>query len=152
MATPKTREDKRNHAEEMYIKGYTQTKIAEILKVNIKTVGEWKVKYEWEEKAKNDSISLKNVLRKLVNLLDIELKKGESPASIEKGEVVNADNISKITSAIAKLADNKVMAFQAMQVMEELQDFLILNNEGEFLKQIASLMPNFIEYMMHKEK
>ena len=136
----------------MYIKGYTQTEIAEMLKVNIKTITSWKQKYHWEEKAKNDTISLKNVLRKLTKRLQLEMEKGETPESIEKGETFNADNVSKITSAIAKLADKKVLAFQAMQVMEEFQDWLVMTNQGEFLKQIAMFMPDFIDYMISKEK
>lgn len=152
MATPKDKQAKLSQAETMYLKGYTQTEIAEMLSVNIKTITAWKQKFQWEEKAKNDSITLKNVLRKLTKRLQIEMEKGETPESIEKGESFNADNVSKITSSIAKLADKKVLAFQAMQVMEEFQEFLIRNNQGDFLKQIAMLMPDFIEYMMSKEK
>ena len=104
------------------------------------------------EKAKQDSITLKNVLRKLTQRLQLEMEKGETLESIQKGEVFNADNVSKITSAISKLADKKVLAFQAMQVMEEFQEFLIRNNQGDFLKQIAMLMPDFIDYMISKEQ
>lgn len=108
---------KKDYAKRLYVEGYTQKAIAEIVGVTEKTIGKWKEKYNWDHHKKGYLITKETQIQEWQDQID-ELNtaircrpEGERYASSKE-----ADIIGKLSKAIQNLEkevaiEDKVNAF-----------------------------------------
>lgn len=126
----------------MYESGdYTQLEIADFLGLDNKTITAWKQKYGWEERKTSALQTDSEIIKKLKKSLKEELEK--TP--------LNADNVSKLNTALKSFSDRKVLASQGISVLSKYMNYLIISGKQELGKQVAASSPDFIKYLLDNE-
>jgi predicted transcriptional regulator len=120
---------------------YTQTEIAEILGITMSTITEWKKKFKWEERKEAADLTDAEILKKLKESLKEELDK----------KPLNADNVSKLNTAIRTISDRKIMASTGITVLSKFMNYLMLSGKQDIAKLVASASPDFINHLLDHE-
>jgi hypothetical protein len=113
------RDKKQKDALGLYVRGYSLQSISEMetIKVGIKTLNDWKKKFNWEEEKQLQNISpneIKGMIRSNV-------------AAIKAGKAMpyKPDDISKLASSWEKMDDHKKKAVYSMEAFDGLTDWLL---------------------------
>lgn len=148
----KERDQKIKDAEGLYIRGYSLQSISnmENIQVGIKTLTEWKKKYDWEEKKQLENISpseIKAMIRANI-------------AAIKSGKQMpyKPDDISKLAAAWDKMDDNRKKAVYSMEAFDAFADWFMditAKSKGEkrdqylaLIKQIRALQSQYIDTLI----
>lgn len=135
----KVDENKKELAYILFMQGTTNKEISARLEISEKTIGVWSETLGWKEKRSAKEISrpeiINRLLKKLVDMLD-------------KGEI-NADEVSKISSAIEKIDREQGNLFMYINVFMEFGTWLnkLIGTEisAEDAKLIVRLQDRFIQ-------
>jgi hypothetical protein len=123
---------KKQHARDLYVKGFILETIAEITGMALTTVNKWAKEGDWETARQSNYIAL-GELRQTILESFISLKKGEKPN-------IKPDEAAKYASAFEKLSDKrKVLSFMH-ESFEMLTDELtkeVQNARGKAAKESA---------------
>lgn len=128
MATKDT-QLKKDYAKRLYLEGYTQKAIAEIVWVTEKTIGKWKEKYNWDADKTSYLIRKENQIegwQDQIEELNNKIKSrdpGERHATSKE-----ADIIGKLSRAIQNLEkevniEDKVSAFMELIKFVRVRDY-----------------------------
>lgn len=137
---------KKSQAKELFVKGFSITNISEILKVGIKSLGNWRNAGNWDDE--KDMASLKPS-----NIRNLTLK---CALAIERGEKLpyKADDISKIVAAFDRITDSRKIAVYSMESLDGFSSYMLekaAKNTGkkreELLELIQKIRPQFDEYI-----
>ena len=138
-------------AKDLFMLGYTQTQIAEITKVSIKTMSQWAIAGKWQELRAEEGLKAETITDLAQNLLITQLKalsetgvdpETGKPKKMDKGDIDAAQKLHTMvkgkTQRWADIVNN----------VRELVDF-IASQDSELAKLI---MPLVNEYIMAKRK
>lgn len=109
-------EQKKQHARDLYIKGFDLETISEIIEVALSTVRRWAKDHDFE-KAKQSSFIALSEIRNTILQSFIDLKDGKKPT-------IKPDEAAKYASAFEKLSDRKKVLSYMYESFELLTDEL----------------------------
>lgn len=125
---------KKQHARDLYVKGFILETIAEITGMALTTVNKWAKEGDWETARQSNYIALSE-LRQTILESFISLKKGEKPT-------IKPDEAAKYASAFEKLSDKrKVLSFmhESYEMLTDELTKAVENAKGKAQKE-TSLM------------
>ena len=125
---------KKQHARDLYVKGFILETIAEITGMALTTVNKWEKDGDWETARQSNYIALSE-LRQTILESFISLKKGEKPT-------IKPDEAAKYASAFEKLSDKrKVLSFmhESYEMLTDELTKAVENAKGKAQKE-TSLM------------
>lgn len=125
---------KKQHARDLYVKGFILETIAEITGMALTTVNKWAKDGDWETARQSNYIALSE-LRQTILESFISLKKGEKPT-------IKPDEAAKYASAFEKLSDKrKVLSFmhESYEMLTDELTKAVENAKGKAQKE-TSLM------------
>lgn len=125
---------KKQHARDLYVKGFILETIAEITGMALTTVNKWAKEGDWETARQSNYIALSE-LRQTILESFISLKKGEKPT-------IKPDEAAKYASAFEKLSDKrKVLSFmhESFEMLTDELTKAVENAKGKAQKE-TSLM------------
>lgn len=146
------RDKKMKDALGLYIRGYTLQSISEMetIKVGVKTLTDWKKKYNWDEEKQLHNIS-PNEIKSMIRANIASIKSG-------KQMPYKPDDISKLASSWEKMDDIKKKAVYSMEAFDALIDYftdITAKSTGKkrennlfLLKEIRTIQENYIETLI----
>ena len=131
-------------AERMYVQeGKTLEQIKEILQVSLPTLSDWSKKCDWPkkraEKLKRPQLIEERVRHKLYEKLEALCQVHNEDFGSKE-----ADQISKLVSALGKLEANRDPLRAAVSIMEQFTNFL-RRKQPQLIPQLAEIIPAFFE-------
>ncbi|UDQ55004.1 hypothetical protein LJF28_04880 [Chryseobacterium indologenes] len=146
------RDKKQKDALGLYVRGYSLQSISEMetIKVGVKTLTDWKKRYNWDEEKQLQNIS-PNEIKAMIR---------SNIASIKSGKQMpyKPDDISKLASAWDKMDDNQKKAVYSMEAFDAFIDWftdITAKSKGQkrednlsLLKTIRILQDNYIETLI----
>jgi len=146
------RDQKIKDAEALYIRGFSLQSISEFetIKVGVKTLTDWKKRYNWDEKKQLENIS-PNEIKAMIRSNIAAIKSG-------KQMTYKPDDISKLASAWDKMDDNRKKAVYSMEAFDGFIDWFtdtVAKSSGnkreanlQLLKTIRNLQDTYIETLI----
>lgn len=146
------RDRKQKDALALYVRGFSLQSISEFetIKVGIKTLTDWKKRYNWDEEKQLQNISpneIKTMIRS--NIAAIKLGK-QMPYS--------PDGISKMAKAWGEMDDSRKKAVYSMEALDAFIDHFIditakstgkkRENNLHLLKEMRIIQENYIETLI----
>lgn len=134
-------DNKRIWAQELFVKmGLPQKDIAERVQVTEKTIGNWKLKYEWDLLRAAEVTTSENTVRSIYS----QISKITRAADEEKRvlTVSESDMISKLAASAQKLQNKATLTFY-VEVMEQFVNYL-KNVDLELAKVVVVHQYEFI--------
>lgn len=122
----------------LFEEGQSIATIAGMLSVTTKTVEVWRDTRNWNELRVARETAPQEIVKNLYSRL----------ADMARDQQANPDDIAKISSAIERITDKKANSYQAMQVMQLFQDYLVLSGKNELVREVAGVAPDFVEYLI----
>lgn len=146
------RDKKMKDALGLYIRGYTLQSISgmETIKVGVKTLTDWKKKYNWDDEKQLHNIS-PNEIKAMIR---------SNIASIKLGKQMpyKPDDISKLASAWDKMDDIKKKTVYSMEAFDAFIDWMTditAKSTGKkrednlwLLKKVRTLQENYIDTLI----
>jgi predicted transcriptional regulator len=136
--TPRHGGDRVSLAFRLFEEGQSIPDIAHVLSVTTKTVEVWRDTRNWNELRVARETSSQEIVKNLYARL----------ATMASNPDSNPDDIAKISSAIERITDKKANSYQALQAMQMFLDYLSLAGKNELVRDLAEVVPDFIEYLM----
>jgi transposase len=115
--TNKERDQKKEEAVNLFIRGYSIQTISEMVKISISTLRKWAKENDWDAEKENAKISPKEI-QSIIRKCIIAAKNG-------KPMPYTADSVSKLASAWNKLDDPEKKAVLTMEAYNDFINFLL---------------------------
>ena len=137
---------KKSQGKDLFIKGFTLTSISEIIGIGVKTLSNWREKFEWEKERELNNIRPSEI-KKLILQYVQDIKDGRKPTH-------KADDLSKISAAFDRLNDSRKKAVYTMETLDALCSFMLEKagkSQGKkrdlLLEKIKEIRIEFDEYV-----
>lgn len=150
--------DKKSAAQELFNAGWDQKKIAGILELSEKTIGEWKKKHRWEEKRAKKNMAqdvAEDHVWALINyqLQALQAKKDRFEEQLKNGDIEELPPLDKgDVDALQKLwttVKNKQLDWSNLvHIVKDLVGYI---SERD-LKLAQDLLNHVDDYLNHKRK
>lgn len=125
--TKKESDKKKRQGKRMFINGFSNDEIADVLEVHIETISRWAKKDEWQETKDIHSLSISELKQETLRSF-AALKNGETPK-------VSPDQLSKLSTTFEKLSDKKKNLAYMYDNYEELSDAILKDALSERSKK-----------------
>ncbi|WP_027380276.1 terminase gpP N-terminus-related DNA-binding protein [Chryseobacterium daeguense] len=137
---------KKSQGKDLFIKGFTLTSISEIIGIGVKTLSNWREKFEWEKERELNNIRPSEI-KKLILQYVQDIKDGRKPTH-------KADDLSKISAAFDRLNDSRKKAVYTMETLDGFCSFMLEKagkSQGKkrdiLLEKIKEVRIEFDEYV-----
>ena len=111
------RDRKKREAKHLFVNGFSIINISKIVKIGVKSLGDWRKQDKWDEE--KDLHSLKpSEIRKLTLKQAVAISKGEKLP-------YKSDDIAKIVAAFDRITDNRKIAVYSMESIDNFSNFLL---------------------------
>lgn len=125
--TKKESDKKKRQGKRMFINGFSENEIADVLEVHLETIKRWSKKDGWEEAKDIHSLSISELKAETLRSF-AALKNGETPK-------VSPDQLSKLSSTFEKLSDKKKNLAYMYDNFEELSNAILKDALSERAKK-----------------
>jgi len=137
--TKKESDQKKRQGKKMFINGFSQNEIADVLEVHLETIKRWYKKYDWQDAKDIHSLSISELKQETLRSF-AALKAGETPK-------VSPDQLSKLSSTFEKLSDKKKNLAYMYDNFEELSDAILKDALSERLKKNREAKLEMAKYL-----
>ena len=138
------RDQKKREACNLFVNGFSITNISKIVKIGIKSLGEWRKEDNWDEEKELNSIKPSEI-RKLTLKQALAIREGK-PLPYKTNDIINT------VAAFDRITDNKKRAVYFMESMDIFSNFMLVKaaaakpkKRQEVLDAIQLIRPFFDE-------
>lgn len=137
---------KKREAKNLYVNGFSLTNISKIVKVGLKSLGNWRDEGNWEEEKELNTIK-PSAIRKLTLKQALAISKGE-PLPYKTNDIINT------VAAFDRITDSKKIAVYSMESIDTFTNFMLeqaavskSKKREEILVIIKEVRPYFDQFI-----
>lgn len=140
------RDQKKREAKHLFVNGFSITNISKIVKIGVKSLGEWRKEDNWDEEKELNTIK-PSAIRKLTLKQALAISKGE-PLPYKTNDIINT------VAAFDRITDSKKIAVYSMESIDQFTNFMLEQASAakpkkreEVLELVKAVRPFFDQFI-----
>ncbi len=140
------RDRKKREAKHLFVNNFSITNISKIVKISVKSLGDWRKSDNWDEEKELNTIK-PSAIRKLTLKQALAISKGET-LPYKTNDIINT------VAAFDRITDSKKIAVYSMESIDNFSNFMLEiaaaakpKKRQEILDVIQSVRPFFDQFI-----